>query len=343
MFEIDFIYINDSQLLHIMNEYAENNDELVIHQYPMMSFKQLQNSHEPIDVGLPDKFHDIVILEELDSFIETEEIYDMVLQRMSDDAIKIIMTANHNFYNVVQWMRKGATDVLLTSTLTEKVLLNSIIFSQVYTHSKSQNADIGHEDNSEEKIHKQYADGRVILPKDYNWQSVPAQDDFNMTVLMITFSFDKRSSIYTALNNSQLYETAKNEVAKLTKYFGGLLWFWNRNTGALAFHFGDHVNTAITASIHFVDQVVLTYIERLKMKDIPNFMISVHTGTDMFTMTGTEDLHSNIVNFASHLLTKYTPENSICISDDVYNKLSVRLKSFFAEYGSFEGHNIYKY
>ena len=277
----------------------------------------------------------IIIFEEK-SYIESSALFDKIIKNYRKKPASILISSNKEVFNVVNWMRKGASDYLIKGDFTKEILLNSIKGSiELYKPDKK----ITKKDKSD-KFH--YTP--IIIPSSTNWGSLVNDQKYDIAVVMIeTFLQKEIEAKYSKAAIEDIYLQVKLEAKKMAQLFGGKLWLWHNNFGVLVFHFGDYIDCACLAGISFYHNFFLFCVEQLKLREIFHFKIGLNEGYGIFNNKNTENITSHVINTLSHLTKKHTKDCCFNITGNTYKKLNKRLLPHFHNTGTFDNNKIYKY
>lgn len=284
---------------------------------------------------------ELIIFEEENSYIYSVDLYSKVISLYEIQPASIIVLTSREIFNVVRWIRKGASDCIWIKDFTHEVLKNSIRGSLQYMAAKKigLNKDFKIEDENFDFSHE-----KIIIPKNYDWNILKNNQYYDMALMMISFYLDKDAiGRYSDINIEKIFDSLKQEVNSIIKKFSGKLWFWHKNYGVVTFYFGDSINCAALSAIYLFNQLFLIYIEKLNLNKLIDFKISLHYGKAFYHKTDTENITSDILNSIFHLQNQYTKINSLYVTDAVQNSLSKRISDFFKYVGEFEYKKIYRY
>lgn len=130
------------------------------------------------------------------------------------------------------------------------------------------------------------------------------------------------------------------------KNFDGRLWSWSGDGGLVTFFQGKN----ITLKTRIAVEVAFCILSSLPMfndkhkfpsiKDILRIRIAVHPGIARYR-SAVSRIHSEAINFVSHLEQNRTHPNSISISGETYKEIKGIYDHRFVLSGTFEGHEIY--
>lgn len=283
---------------------------------------------------------ELIIFEEEYSYISSVDTYNNIIKLYEVHPAVIIFTSNKDMFNVVRWMRKGASDCIWIGDFTHEILKNSIRGSLQYVSAKKTGT------NKHFKVEDEdfnYSHQKIVIPTNSNWNSLDDNKYYDMTLMMISFYLDKEAiGRYSDINIEKIFERIKEEINTIIKRFSGNLWFWHNNSGMFTFYFGDSKNCATLSSIYIFNQLFLIYIEKLNLNKLIDFKISLHYGRAFYHKTDTENITSDILNSVVHIQNQYAKINSLYITDAIYDSLSVRIAPLFKYDGEFEHKRIYK-
>lgn len=323
--EIDFYYLEDSN-------FYKTFDSLEIP--GKLKFNYISQSEA---VNLKNLKNKIVFFEE-ESFITSLYFYKNIINSYVNKPISIIITNNTDVYNSVQWMREGASDYLIKNTLNTEILINSLRGSIDY----NKKSNIQFED---EKITKKnLKNPPIIIPRSVNWKELVDNNNYNFAIVLFEINFNKESYIrYSKEFIENIYSVFINETNKTAQIFGGKLWYFSSNSGSLIFYFDDYINCAALTAINIYNNFFLICYESLKLTELLDLKIIVHSGDGVFNSKNTDQITSDLVNSASHLIRQFAKVNTLNITEDVYLNLNPRIIKNFNKINTFEKRNIYEY
>ena len=143
---------------------------------------------------------------------------------------------------------------------------------------------------------------------------------------LVNVTFDR----YTSFVNSQ------------TRMKSGEIWSWQGDGGLCVFNGDDCEDRATLSAVSILTGMRMFNMEQNLLPVDLDVNIAVHAG--YVTVTGDRGcIHSDVINFVSHLEESRTEKNTICISTDVFGELSEQIKKRFSPKGIFEGKEIYVY
>ncbi|HOV14942.1 MAG TPA: hypothetical protein PK771_11700 [Spirochaetota bacterium] len=297
--------------------------------YELEKIKEIPDSEK--------KKSELIFIEEDDSYINTVDIYDKILSIYENKPAIIILSNNTDVYNVVRWMRKGASDYLLKKLLTKEILTNSINGSLEFIKKDIKIPEIT-------LNNPDFETGRVSLPTNFDWNNIVDNKSYEMSLVMITINIEKElGSRFSKSSIEKLYEIIKNEITLISSKFGGKIWVSQNNFFILSFYFGDYINSSVLFGLYFFNRFFLLCVEKLKLDEIIDVKLSIHSGNCLYHKTNTEQITSDVINSLVHLENLFNDFGNLLISETVYSKLSNRLLKYFENIGNFENKQIYKY
>jgi len=294
-----------------------------------------------------DKNDDFFKLSSADIYIIYDEIFEnndknifFLIEKIKEITIKkrplIIVISNFvDSKYIVSLMRSGVCDFLLSDTLNTDILFQSIQDSFRYLYGKD--LIIGKEKDLT------VFDDRIRTPRNYNWEQLENNKNYDLTLVMITISFNNEvDGRYSITSKEKIIKDVMDEFSRVSSKFGGILWYWTNDSGMLAFHFDDHVNCGVLASIYIITHFNIFCIEKLRINELINIKISVHSGIGKFNRNDTQNITSDLLNSLVHLQFQYKDSGNFYITSDTYNKLSNRINNYFEKSDFFEGKQIFK-
>lgn len=275
-----------------------------------------------------------VILFEEDSFLNSIDLYEKIIKCYKKKPASIILSTNNDIYNVVRWMRKGASDYLVKESFNKTILVNSMLSSIAFMNMDSINT-VSLKETKYEPLQ---------IPKNVNWEKLTNNKNYDLALIMFELVLsEKYKSRYTKSTIEMICNQIKKEVDNIVRFFGGKLWYWINNFGVFVFHFGNRVDCATLAAITIYNNFFMICIEKLKLKEVIDFKIAINSGYGIFHNSNTESITSDLINSLSHLTKKYTKTFSFNITDNTYKDLSTRLKNHFCFAEKYDSKKIYRY
>ena len=277
----------------------------------------------------------IIIFEE-ENYLTSIELFQKIISKYKNNPVSIILSNNKEIFNVVQWMRKGATDYLVKGEFNKENFINTINGSLEYISNKK--VVVAKEKN------KNITFKPINIPKRTNWSILKNNESYELSIVMIEVILrEKNTGQYSKSIIDKIYFDIRNEINKISQLFGGKLWYWNNNYGVIAFYFDDKVNCSILAAIYFYTHFFQICLEVLKLTNIPHFKIGINEGKTVFNYVNTGEITSSIINSLYHLTKKYTDKDCLNISENVYKKLNPRLKNYFIKINNNKNDILYQY
>lgn len=280
---------------------------------------------------------DVYIIEEKNNYEESLSVFNLLLNSKIKKRVVILVAGDTvDPVNIVKWMRHGAADYIVKDKITAETITNSIIESAKYILGSLKKVI------SKDPKRSDYGD-RVIVRKGSNWGTLLNNNTYKMSLVMVNIIFhDDAMGRYSEVSRERIHLLVKDELSRIAGNFDGIPWFSSPDSTVLSFHFGDHVNSAALAAIYITGHFFLFCIERLKLNEVLNIRVSVHTGDCLFNKNNTEQITSDLLNSLVHLEFQFTGKNELFITDKVYNELSGRISEYFEKADYFEGSMIYR-
>ena len=132
-------------------------------------------------------------------------------------------------------------------------------------------------------------------------------------------------------------------VEEKVKARQGQIWSWHGDGGLCAFNMADCVQGAVLSAIEIIGNLTEFNANRDKNKigEDVGVRTAVHYGTAKYRHEKGR-IHSEAINFVSHLESQMARPNSICISYDAWKESPDQIRSKFKEdQKKFEGKKIY--
>ncbi len=320
--ELDVYHLKKSNIKTAIRKMFGTKNNIVVNFIDQSSFEATKNRRQE------------VILFEEDSFLNSIDQYEKIIKCYKKKPASIILSTNSDIYNVVRWMRKGASDYLLKESFNKTILVNSILSSVAFMNMGSTNTV-----NLKEKKYEP-----LQIPKNVNWDKLSNNKNYDLALIMFELVIsEKYKSRYTKSTIEMICNQIKKEVDNIVRFFGGKLWYWINNFGVFVFHFGNRVDCAALAAITVYNNFFKICIEKLKLKEVIDFKIGINSGYGIFHNSNTETITSDLINSLSHLTKKHTKIFCLNITDNAYKDLNARLKKHFRYTDKFDGKKIYKY
>ena len=295
-YKIDLYHLENSTLPDLVKTIMENENDFIIHYIPQND-KNIEKEHK----------NDIVIYEEENFLISIETFKIIIKNYFKKKVPAIIISNNREIFNVVLWMRNGASDYLVKQTLTKQNFINSINGSLHFVLKKKHLLTI------EEVLRQKNKYIQVAIPKNPDWSGIENNSQNELSVVMIEILLHDASSCqYSKSSIDNIYAKIKNEASSISEMFGGKLWFWNNNYGSLVFHFGDKISCSVLAGIYFYNHFFQICLEKLKLNNILHFKICIHEGNMIFNRTNTDHITSDVINTLAHGIKIFKKRFLLC-------------------------------
>lgn len=280
--------------------------------------------------------HNIIIFEE-ENYLSSIELFQKIIRHYTKPA-SIIVSNNKEIFNVVQWIRKGATDYLIKGDFNKENFINTINGSLEYIFNKKKSID------KKIKTAKSKDFEPICIPKNFNWNNLMNNESYELSLVMIQIILRETSrGQFPKSFIDEIYLKIRNEIKIISNMFGGKLWYWNNDTGVVAFYFGDKICCSVLSAIYFYIHFFQICLETLKLNNLIHFKIGINEGNTVFNYINTGEITSNIINSLTHLTKKHTDKDCLNISANVFKKLNARLKKYFINLDEDENKNLYQY
>lgn len=323
-YNIDVYYLNNSNIQKFFKKIISSDDNINI--------KFINQS----EINKQKTFKNNIVIFEEENYLTSIELFQNIISKYGKETISIILSKNNEVFNVVQWMRKGATDYLVKGEFNKENLINTINGSLEYI-SKKNVVDL-------KEKRKNISFKPIVVPKNTDWNNLKNNESYELSLVMIEIVLlEKNIGQYTKAIIDKIYFNIRNEINKIAKMFGGKLWYWNNNNGVIAFYFEDKVNCSMLAAIYFYTHFFQICMEVLKLNNIPNFKIGINEGKTVFNYLNTGEITSNIINSLSHLTKKHTENDCLNITENVYKKINPRLHKYFIKINNNKTDKLYQY
>jgi len=280
---------------------------------------------------------DIIIFEE-DTFLTSIEIFKKIISfydKKKNPAI--IISNNRDTFNVVQWMRKGASNYLVKGIITKNNFINSLYDSLHFILKKKTIF------KADEISGKNSGFAPVVVPKS-DWGFLQNYSSYDLSMLMIEINLDDTSIGELSKDAiDSIYQNLRNVINSIAKMFGGRLWFWQNNCGTAIFFFGEKINLSVLSAIYFYTHFFQICTEKLKLQKLPHFKIACHEGNTIYHYKNTEGITSSCINFLAHIIKKFSKSDKFYITENIYENLNQRLKNYFSFQNNFQNKKIFQY
>jgi len=322
---IDFYYLSDSKYYKQFDKYSDKTQFEINY----ISINEIKNQG---------KSKSRIIIFEEESFITSIDNFKKILSNYNAKSIAIILSNNTDVFNVVQWMREGASDYLIKNLLNKDILYNSITGALDYLKKNIKDA------SGNKNIENKLKNTPVIISKKVDWKELSDGRKYNLSLCLFEIGFQKESnSRYSKESMENIFSSFINEAGKIAQNFEGKLWYRNSSSGALLFPFDDYINCSVLSAMNIYNSIFSICYETLKLQELLNLKIIVHFGYGLYNSINTSQITSDLINSATHLIKLSTEENTFNITEEVYTKLNPRIMKYFSKSGIFEKRKIYKY
>lgn len=276
----------------------------------------------------------IIIIEETSDeevFLKFSRIYNSY----KIEPFVLITSEAPDFKNAVKWMKSYATDYIdanekRTAKEIDKIFKELILIEQIDTVDDEEEAVFHHPP--------------VNLTVDGVFNELTDETNYQMSVLMATVNVnDEYLNIYTKEQIDSIVLKHENYITKRISNMGGYKLFWNYNSGAFLFYFGDRINLAVLAAISIINKINIYFIENYNMEKGFDIKLTLHDGEILFSRNETKFISSDAINTVAHMRNLHDYYNTLDITENIYQYLNPRLQYLFHKAQPFEGRQIYSY
>lgn len=121
--------------------------------------------------------------------------------------------------------------------------------------------------------------------------------------------------------------------------YRGREWDWKGDGGLFAFYESNKEDCCLLAAYRILNELDVFNLEHNRLRETLKLRIALHLGNSSYVLRH-KNIHSDAINFVSHLEAEATGPNTISISEDLFAKLSDKYKDGFVSSGVFEGKNV---
>ena len=184
---------------------------------------------------------------------------------------------------------------------------------------------------------------KYIIPEG-GWKGVKSGHEYTFLMLFTEISIPadlKKKSGKVHLN--QLKQIFQSVVEREIEPYDGRVWIWNEYGGLVLFPFDGESAEAVIPAVKLMLNRVLISVEDFQLHSSINLRSAIHLGTSIYKARGkTGTIISDSINSIFHLGTKYTPQDDLDITAEVYDILPERVQTLFIRAGIFEGRDIFR-
>ncbi len=249
----------------------------------------------------------------------------------------IITSEKPHYTNAVKWMKNFAVDYIDAISDYSPEEFNKILSDAIIMDPMSLNDNDFAESDS-------FGFQPVSMDANVIWNELEDDTNYQMSILMASIIIkDDYLSKYSKEQIDDITDKMEYYISKRATNMGGYKLFWNNNSGAYLYYFGDRINLAALACISILNKIKIYCIERLGLEDNFDIKLALHDGNIIFSKKETRFISSDAINTVAHLKNLNIKNNTLDITENVYNYLNPRLKHLFYKDRTFEGRQIYTY
>lgn len=183
-----------------------------------------------------------------------------------------------------------------------------------------------------------------ILAKD-SWKGIVPGNEYTFCFLFIEILDigELKKHIGSEHLNQKIF-SFRRYVEELLYQDDGRCWMWMDATGLFIFPFNGTSVPAIYSAIRLIVNRLIISLEHTVFNQIIRYRIAMHIGNTVYQPRGkTGTIISDCINSLFHLGQKYTDEDGLFITEDVYSFLNEKTKKIFMKAKPFEGRQIYTF
>ncbi|MGB4268309.1 MAG: hypothetical protein WBK20_03920 [Spirochaetota bacterium] len=184
----------------------------------------------------------------------------------------------------------------------------------------------------------------LLVAKD-SWNSIVPDNEYTFCFLFIEIldiNELKKHIGSEHLNNK--IQSFRRFIEELLYQADGRCWMWMDATGLFIFPFDGNSVPSIYYAIRLVLNRIIISLEHTTFNQVIRYRIAMHIGNTVYKPRGkTGTIISDCINSLFHLGQKYTGDDGLFITEDVYNFLNVKTKNLFVKAKPFEGRQIYTF
>jgi hypothetical protein len=181
-----------------------------------------------------------------------------------------------------------------------------------------------------------------IIAKD-SWKGIVPNNEYTFCFLFIEILdiSELKKHIGSEHLNQKIFSFRKY-VEELLYQVDGRCWMWMDATGLFIFPFNGTTVPSIYHAIRLILNRLIISLEHTVFNQIIRYRIAMHIGNTVYQPRGkTGTIISDCINSLFHLGQKYTGEDGLFITEEVYSFLNERTKKLFLKTKPFEGRQIY--
>ncbi len=184
---------------------------------------------------------------------------------------------------------------------------------------------------------------KYIIARD-SWKSIKPEQEYTFCFLLIEILdvHELKKHIASEHLDSKIF-SFRHFVENTLNQLDGKLWMWMDATGLFIFPFDGKSLPAVDSAIRLTVNRSIISLEHTLFNQIIHYRIAMHIGNTVYQPHGkTGTIISDCINSLFHLGQKYTADEGLFITEDVYNVLNSRTKGMFIQTHLFEGRQIYR-
>jgi len=183
-----------------------------------------------------------------------------------------------------------------------------------------------------------------ILAKD-SWKGIVPDNEYTFCFLFIEIlDIGELKKHIGSEHLNQKIQSFRQYVEQLLYQADGRCWMWMDATGLFIFPFNGTSVPAIYYAIRLILNRLIISLEHTVFNQLIRYRIAMHIGNTVYQPRGkTGTIISDCINSLFHLGQKYTGEDGLFITKDVYSFLNEKTKKLFIKAKPFEGRQIYTF
>ena len=183
-----------------------------------------------------------------------------------------------------------------------------------------------------------------ILSKD-SWKGIVPDNEYTFCFLFIEIlDIGELKKHIGSEHLNQKIQSFRQYVEQLLYQADGRCWMWMDATGLFIFPFNGTSVPAIYYAIRLILNRLIISLEHTVFNQLIRYRIAMHIGNTVYQPRGkTGTIISDCINSLFHLGQKYTGEDGLFITKDVYSFLNEKTKKLFIKAKPFEGRQIYSF
>ncbi len=170
---------------------------------------------------------------------------------------------------------------------------------------------------------------KYIIARD-SWKSIKPEQEYTFCFLFIEILDVQKMKQHIAADHldSKIF-SFRHFVENTLKHLDGKLWMWMDATGLFIFPFNGKSLPAVDSAIRLTVNRSIISLEHTLFNQIIHYRIAMHIGNTVYQPHGkTGTIISDCINSLFHLGQKYTADEGLFITEDVYNVLNQEQRAF---------------